>query len=134
MRAGTLGAAAGVIVGLTAAVTLSFSRLLRDLGLTGILAHWQPWALIALGLAGVLLSQSAYQAGALAASLRIIDTLEPTTSERLVEAVSASGRPDRRQPRHRPSRQRRDHLRPQGPPRYPRDLPHHNRPAGHRPR
>ena len=77
VRAGTLAAAAGVVFGLTAAVTLSFSRLLGDLGLAAVLGHWQPWALISLGLAGVVLSQSAYQAGALAASLPIIDTVEP---------------------------------------------------------
>jgi drug/metabolite transporter (DMT)-like permease len=77
LRAGTLAAAAGVTFGLTAAVTLSFARLLRHVGLPTSLGHWQPWALISLGLAGLLLSQSAYQAGALAVSLPIIDTLEP---------------------------------------------------------
>lgn len=55
VRAGTLGAAAGLIFGFTTAVTLSFSRLARDFGLTGLLAHWQPWALTPLGLASVLL-------------------------------------------------------------------------------
>ncbi len=87
VRAGTLGAAAGVTFGLTAAVTLSFSRLVRDFGLAGILGHWQPWALISLGLAGVLLSQSAYQSGALAASLPIIDTLEPISGVLIGTAV-----------------------------------------------
>ncbi len=42
--AGTLAAAAGVLFGLAAAVMLGFSWLLRDLGLTAILGHWQPWA------------------------------------------------------------------------------------------
>ncbi len=87
VRAGTLAAAAGVIFGLTAAVTLSFSRLLRDVGPATILGHWQPWALISLGLAGVLLSQSAYQAGALAASLPIIDTLEPISGVLIGTAI-----------------------------------------------
>jgi hypothetical protein len=53
------------------------ARLLRNVGLPTSLGHWQPWALISLGLAGLLLSQSAYQAGALSVSLPIIDTLEP---------------------------------------------------------
>jgi hypothetical protein len=38
-----------------------------------------PWALLALGPAGLLLSASAFQAGALAASLPIMDTVEPTS-------------------------------------------------------
>ena len=40
---------------------------------------------------------------------------------------------DRRQPRHRPPRQRGDHLRPPHPPRHPRRVPHRHRPARHRP-
>ena len=36
--------------------------------------------------------------------------------------------PDRRQPRHRPPRQRRDHLQAPHPPRHPRRLPHRHRP------
>jgi drug/metabolite transporter (DMT)-like permease len=76
-RAALTAAAAGAVFGLTAAVTLSFSRLVRAVGPGGTLAHWQPWALLALGLAGVLLSANAFQAGALAASLPVMDTVEP---------------------------------------------------------
>jgi drug/metabolite transporter (DMT)-like permease len=76
-RALLLAAAAGVLFGLLAAVTLSFTRLLRGPGLAAALGHWQPWALIALGVIGLLLSQSAFQSGALTASLPVIDTLEP---------------------------------------------------------
>jgi drug/metabolite transporter (DMT)-like permease len=71
--------AAGVIFGLTAAVTLSLTRLLRHAGVPSLLTHWQPWALLALGIAGLLLSASAYQSGALAASLPIMDTIEPAS-------------------------------------------------------
>jgi drug/metabolite transporter (DMT)-like permease len=77
IRAGMLATAAGVLFGLTAAVTLSLSRLVRAVGLPAALGHWQPWALITLGLAGLLLSQGAFQAGQLTASLPIIDTVEP---------------------------------------------------------
>jgi drug/metabolite transporter (DMT)-like permease len=80
VRAGALAVAAGLTFGLTAAVTLSATRLLRDVGPAAVLAHWQPWVLIVLGLAGLLLSQSAYQAGQLTASLPIIDTLEPISA------------------------------------------------------
>lgn len=87
VRAGALAVAAGLIFGLTAAVTLSATRLLRDAGPAAVLGHWQPWVLIALGLAGLLLSQSAYQAGQLTASLPIIDTLEPISAVVLGAAI-----------------------------------------------
>jgi hypothetical protein len=61
-RAGLLAAAAGVVFGLTAAVTASFVRSLRQEGVDSILAHWQPWALITLGIAGIALSTGAFQA------------------------------------------------------------------------
>ncbi|HUK68704.1 MAG TPA: DMT family transporter [Streptosporangiaceae bacterium] len=78
-RAAPMATAAGVVFGLTAAVTLSFTRLLRAAGPGASLAHWQPWAMLALGTAGLLLSANAFQAGALAASLPIMDTVEPTS-------------------------------------------------------
>jgi drug/metabolite transporter (DMT)-like permease len=77
LRPAMLATAAGVIFGLTAAVTLSLTRLLRDTGIGSVLGSWQPWALISLGTAGLILSVGAYQAGVLAASLPIIDTVEP---------------------------------------------------------
>ena len=79
-RAGLLAAAAGVIFGLTAAVTASFVRSLRDEGVASALAHWQPWALITLGIAGMTLSTGAFQASTLSASLPIIDTVEPVSA------------------------------------------------------
>ena len=79
VRAALTAIAAGAVFGLTAAVTLSFTRLLRAIGPGATLAHWQPWALLALGAAGLLLSASAFQAGALAASLPLMDTVEPVS-------------------------------------------------------
>jgi len=76
-RAGLLALAAGVVFGLTAAVTASFTRSLRQEGVGSMLLHWQPWALISLGITGVLLSTGAFQASALSSSLPIIDTVEP---------------------------------------------------------
>jgi drug/metabolite transporter (DMT)-like permease len=78
-RAGLLAAAAGVVFGLTAAVTASFTRSLRVDGMSSLLAHWQPWVLITLGITGLLLSTGAFQASALATSLPIIDTVEPVS-------------------------------------------------------
>jgi drug/metabolite transporter (DMT)-like permease len=97
-RARLLAGAAGVVFGLTAAVTASFARTLRADGLGSILGHWEPWVLVSLGLTGLLLSTGAFQAGALSSSLPIIDTVEPVSgvligavifNERL--ATSASG-------------------------------------------
>ena len=79
VRAAVTATAAGAVFGLTAAVTLSLTRLLRTAGPGGALAHWQPWALLVLGTAGLLLSASAFQAGALAASLPVMDTVEPVS-------------------------------------------------------
>jgi drug/metabolite transporter (DMT)-like permease len=76
-RAVTTAVAAGLIYGLTAAVTLSLTRLARAEGPWRALAHWQPWALAGLGLAGLALTMGAFQAGALGASLPVIDTVEP---------------------------------------------------------
>jgi len=76
-RAALMATAAGAVFGLTAAVTLSLTRLVRAVGPGAALGHWQPWALLALGLAGLLLSANAFQAGALAASLPVMDTVEP---------------------------------------------------------
>jgi drug/metabolite transporter (DMT)-like permease len=87
VRAGMLAVAAGVMFGLTAAVTLSLSRLLRNVGPGAAFGHWQPWALMGLGLGGLLLSQGAFQAGQLTASLPIIDTLEPVSGVVIGTAV-----------------------------------------------
>jgi drug/metabolite transporter (DMT)-like permease len=76
-RAALLAVAAGAVFGLTAALTLSLARLLRYQPHVLALAHWQLWALLALGTVGLALSASAFQAGALSASLPVIDTVEP---------------------------------------------------------
>ncbi|UUN25615.1 DMT family transporter [Streptomyces sp. FIT100] len=43
----------------------------------GALAYWEPYALVVVGVTALVFSQSAYQAGSLAISLPVIDTLEP---------------------------------------------------------
>jgi drug/metabolite transporter (DMT)-like permease len=78
-RAALLSIAAGAIFGMTAAVTLSLTRLVRFGDVATVLAHWQPWVLLALGATGLLISASAYKAGALRASLPIMDTVEPVS-------------------------------------------------------
>lgn len=44
---------------------------------SAVFLHWELYALIVVGVVGLTLSQSAYQAGPLAVSLPVIDTVEP---------------------------------------------------------
>ena len=75
-RAPALAAATGVLFGLTAALAKASGHLL-DRGLLHALTSWQPYALAALALLGVLISQSAFQAGPLQASLPVLTITEP---------------------------------------------------------
>jgi drug/metabolite transporter (DMT)-like permease len=79
-RPALLALATGTVFGLTAAVTLSLTRLVRQESLGHVLAHWQPWALLFLGMAGVVLSASAYQAGPLSASQPVMASVEPVSA------------------------------------------------------
>jgi drug/metabolite transporter (DMT)-like permease len=76
-RAALLAVASGAVFGLTAALTLSLARLVRHQRDALVLGHWQLWALLALGTVGLMVSASAFQAGALSASLPVMDTVEP---------------------------------------------------------
>lgn len=71
-----LAAAAAVIYGLLDAITKSTVDMLPDLG-AGVLATWEPYALIVAGIIGGLFGQSAFNAGPLSLSLPVIDTVEP---------------------------------------------------------
>lgn len=52
-----------------------------------VLRHWEPYAMIGVGITALVLSQSSFQAGSLAISLPIIDTLEPIGAVLLGVAV-----------------------------------------------
>ncbi|MCX4510665.1 DMT family transporter [Streptomyces sp. NBC_01619] len=67
---------AALLFALLDSLTKSAAGRFRADGL-GALAHWEPYALLAVGVTALVFSQSAYQAGSLAISLPIIDTLEP---------------------------------------------------------
>ena len=79
VRTGLYAAAAGLLLALLDALTKSAADLFRRDGLA-TLAHWEPYALIAVGGTGLLLVQSSYQAGSLKVSLPVIDTVEPVGS------------------------------------------------------
>ena len=75
-RALLLAFASGCVYGLTAALTKSTVALLDD-GVLQIFTHWQPYALGAAAAIGLLLNQSAFQAGHLAASLPAMAVTDP---------------------------------------------------------
>ncbi len=78
-RALYLGVATGAVYGLTAVLTKSTVDLL-DRGVVELLGHWQLYVLLAVSVVGLLLNQSAFQAGHVAASLPAIAVVNPVLS------------------------------------------------------
>jgi hypothetical protein len=78
-RAVLLSGAAGIIYGATAALTKTSIHLLRY-GLLHLLVHWQPYALLVAGVGGMVIAQSAFQAGSLDASLPTMSVIDPIVS------------------------------------------------------
>jgi hypothetical protein len=74
----TLGGVGAVEFGVVVALSKSVVHQLGDDGWK-VLLHWELYALAVFGILGTLVAQSAYQAGSLAASLPMIDTVEPIT-------------------------------------------------------
>jgi drug/metabolite transporter (DMT)-like permease len=74
-----LAAAAGILYGLLDAFTKATVDLFAARG-AGALASWEPYALPAAAAVGALFGQSAFEEGALALSLPVIDTLEPVSA------------------------------------------------------
>lgn len=75
-RALCLGAATGIIFGVTSAITERTGHLLYG-GVLHALSSWAPYTLAAFSVVGLLLNQSAYQAGDLRLSLPVLTVLEP---------------------------------------------------------
>ena len=78
-RAVALGSAAGLVYGGAAALTKTTAHIL-DRGLLDVFLHWQLYALAVLGVGGMLLAQSAFQAGALDLSLPALTVVDPIVS------------------------------------------------------
>jgi drug/metabolite transporter (DMT)-like permease len=78
-RAVLLSGAAGVIYGASAALTKTSSHLL-DRGVIDLLGHWQPYALLVAGVGGMVIAQSAFQAGSLDSSLPTMTVVDPVVS------------------------------------------------------
>ena len=79
LSAGLLGTSGGVIYGMSAALTKVVGHLL-DGGVLHALSAWQPYALVVLGLGGMVVIQSAFQAGPLAWSLPAVTVVDPVVS------------------------------------------------------
>ncbi|HEY2173405.1 MAG TPA: DMT family transporter [Mycobacteriales bacterium] len=75
-RTSLLALAGGASFGLMSALTKSVTGLVEDRGL-GMLAAWQPWAMAVAAIVGLVLAQSAFQAGPLSVALPLLDVIEP---------------------------------------------------------
>jgi drug/metabolite transporter (DMT)-like permease len=78
-RAGLIGAAAGILFGLSAGLTKATVERLDD-GVLEVFTDWHLYALIVLGYASMSLSQSSLQTGALAPAVATQMSLDPITS------------------------------------------------------
>ena len=78
-RAVFLSAAAATNYGVTAALTKTAAHLLTG-GVAHLLDNWQPYVLLGAGVLGMLVAQSAFQAGDLDASLPTLTVVDPVVS------------------------------------------------------
>ncbi len=76
LQALLLGTAAGLLFGISAALTEHVTELFGQ-GLGPVLTSWQPYTLVAAGIAGLYLQQRGYQVGPLSASLPAFTVAEP---------------------------------------------------------
>ena len=79
VAATVLGAAAGIALAGSAAL-LKVSTNLTSGGVWGLLGHWQIYALVVVGGCALVLSQVAYRAGPMTASLPAINSVNPIAS------------------------------------------------------
>ena len=95
-RAVFLGAGAGVLFGTSALLTKAFVHYLSG-GIFNWVPHWEPYALAVSSITGLVLAQSAFQSGALAAAISAEQLLQPLTGVALGiglldEHIDVSGR------------------------------------------
>ncbi|RFU21632.1 DMT family transporter [Geodermatophilus marinus] len=86
VRALLLAVVSGVAAGLAAALTKGVVSLLDD-GVPALLSSWETWLLVVALVGGTVVQQSAYQAGALEASLPAMTVGEPVVAVALGIAV-----------------------------------------------
>jgi drug/metabolite transporter (DMT)-like permease len=88
-RALLFGLGTGILYSLTAVLTKSTVDLFGTGfdGIVAVLGHWQPYALVIVSIAGLVLNQSAFQAGHVAASLPVISVANPVLSSAMGVAL-----------------------------------------------
>ncbi|GAA2597864.1 MULTISPECIES: DMT family transporter [Streptomyces] len=72
-----LAAAAGLLYGLQDALTRVSSQIVGEHGIPGLLTRWEPYTIVALAVTGLMLVQSAFEAGPLRMSLPALTAAEP---------------------------------------------------------
>ena len=77
-RAALLGLAAGALFGVSAVLTKAFVHYLGG-GIFNWVSHWEPYALAVSSITGLVLSQSAFQTGGLAAAVAAEQVMQPLT-------------------------------------------------------
>ena len=77
-RAVFLGLAAGTLFGTSAVLTKAFVQYLGG-GVFNWVPHWEPYALAVSSITGLVLAQSAFQTGALAAAVSAEQVMQPLT-------------------------------------------------------
>lgn len=88
MRAALFGGSAAVTLGVEAALLQATTRVF-EAGPAHGFSSWEPYVMAVASITGLVLVQSAYQAGPLAVSLPMIDTIEPGVA--VVIAVTIFG-------------------------------------------
>ncbi len=78
-RAAAYGTAAALMFALSAALTESLMQLVTH-GWGHVFANWQPYALVACGLAGLFLAQNAYHSGPITSSQATLTIVDPLAS------------------------------------------------------
>lgn len=79
-RAALIGVAVGVVYATTAALIKATTNVLSKHGLVAMLISWQLYVVLGLGAGGLFLTQLAFRAGPLTASLPAISTVDPLLS------------------------------------------------------
>ncbi|MFJ7943277.1 DMT family transporter [Streptomyces sp. NPDC096354] len=75
--AALLAVAAGLLYGLQDALTRMSGQLLSDSGWTTLMTSWQPYAVVVLGVTGLILVQSAFETAPLRMSLPALTAAQP---------------------------------------------------------
>jgi drug/metabolite transporter (DMT)-like permease len=77
LEATVLALAAGLLYGLQDALTRICGQIVDAEGALALLAHWQPYVIVAIGLTGLLLVQSAFETAPLRSSLPALTAAQP---------------------------------------------------------